>query len=117
MVLPPNYLRAINVHNPEKASFSLVVTFKSGEVQTVQVTEALQKIERGIDHGSYTTVDAIINVTMKDTLGADISHSFDNVQGVQIFDFEYFLGGDFPDMSVPNQSVKHSQRGGGPAGL
>lgn len=59
-LLPPKYVRAINLDNQTNTDISVIATFKSGTTETYNIPpNGNTKISREINQGTFKTVDPI----------------------------------------------------------
>jgi len=88
MALPPKYVRFVVVNNNYSTDVQVTGTFQSGHTETLALPQgASARIEHEHDQGSYTTVDAVTNVTVTSHEGAVLaSHDFSSDGGVKTFE-------------------------------
>ena len=92
-MLPPKYVRAINLDNKTKTNISVISTFKSGATETYNILpDEKTKISREIDQGTFKTVDPIEKLEVS---SGEITQvlTFDP-QGVEIRNYQVNLDGN-----------------------
>ena len=85
-VLPPNYVRSVDVTNQTGNHVTLHATFQSKHQQSYGLAVGQKfHVERDINHGTWTAVDPIVLLT---ALGSNNSvlaeKAFTGVTGVQV---------------------------------
>lgn len=90
MALPPKYVRFVVVDNNYSADadqIHVTGTYQSGHTETLALScNQSARIEHEHDQGSYTTVDAVTNVTVTSPDGAVLaSQDFSSDGGVKAF--------------------------------
>jgi len=83
----PNYVRAVKISNQTNSKVTVTSFFQSGEKINYEIPEQTTiDIEKGIDHGTYTTVDPIESIVAKNPSGMLQSIEF-HPHGVEIHEY------------------------------